>query len=115
MTNLHIIAYNADEVLRKRAVNALTQAGIRVEDAWLDPRTTDDIHNAQAEPALTRDPVGIAVGLLFAIPFGALAGWLIWLGGLWWAGAVPALVVALFGAVGLTDSLIKKERGIEVV
>lgn len=59
---------------------------------------------------LTRDPVGTSVGLLFAVPFGVAAGWFITMGGWWWAAAVSALIVALFGVVGLAVSIPKKVR-----
>lgn len=50
MTNLHIIVLDADDTTRRRATNALTQAGIKPDDAWLDPRTLADVHTAQDQP-----------------------------------------------------------------
>ncbi|MFE6305016.1 hypothetical protein [Nocardiopsis sp. NPDC057823] len=61
-------------------------------------------------PTPTRDPVGIAVAGLITIPAAATAAWLATMGGWWWAGAITAGAVALFGVLGFVVSWPKKIR-----
>ncbi|WP_304455958.1 hypothetical protein [Nocardiopsis sp. YSL2] len=111
MGSLWITITGADDDTRRRAVDALHDAGIDVERAWIDDRTPAGIRTqAGAARSARRDPAGATLGGGVAAVFGGLAAWLFTLGGWWIAAAVACALLALFGVVGLVESLQKKPR-----
>lgn len=85
---------------RKRAVDALHDAGIEVTHAGPRPDT--------AVPS--RDPVGIVMGAGFTLLAGALAGWTVYLGGWWWTAAIPLAVVTVLCTAGTASAVQPRAR-----
>ncbi|GAA1466204.1 hypothetical protein NE857_09240 [Nocardiopsis exhalans] len=91
MATLHITVPDADTITRQRAVNALNDTGIRVNTSTLRER----------------EPIGpsVVLGTGVALIFGALAVYLVLLGGAWVGAAALSALASLLGLVGLTHSL----------
>lgn len=95
--------------------------GIALDEANRPGATMDDLRRVLPKvaanpsdyvsaPHPTRNPAGCVVGVLIAAPSAALAAWMIHLGGWWWALAVSATLLALFGIMGIAVSTRKKSR-----
>jgi len=91
VATLHITVPNADTLTRQRAVNALTETGIRVATSALRDH----------------EPIGpsVVLGSGVALIFGALAVYLVLLGGAWVGAAALSALASLLGLVGLTHSV----------
>lgn len=100
MSMLWLAVPDRDDDTRQRAVDALHDAGIEVTHAGPRPDTA----------VLSRDPVGIVMGVGFTLLTGGLASWTVYLGGWWWTAAVPLAVVAVLCAAGTTSAAQLKDR-----
>jgi len=106
MSTLRLAVANADENTRRRAVDALHDAGIEVTHAQIDDRPSNEA--PAAEPS--RDPTIITLGAGLMGIFGALGAWMAVMGGWWIAPAVVVSLVSLFGACGMAYGLQRTNR-----
>ncbi len=104
MSTLLITAINADDGIRRRAVEALIDQGVQIQAAILH----DEAPDTPSTPR--RDFAGVVLGSGFAVIFGALTVYLVLLGGWWIAPAVMSALFSLVGLVGIVASLTEQGR-----
>lgn len=101
MSTLLITAINADDGIRRRAVEALIDQGVQIQAAILHDE-------APSEPRW--DFAGVVLGAGLAVIFGALTVYLTFLGGWWITPGVLSALFSLVGLVGIVASLTEQGR-----